>query len=808
MRLSRRRKSLAAAQPLPVSGLMLEPLEARAMLSVDITGAYVGLSQVTSGQLNPITIDLQNLGDEDSKGAGTVQFYLSADNTFDAGSDLILGKALKASPKLGAAGSETDSANVTFNVALPYDTVAGDYFLIAVVDPANKVVESDETNNAIIGAVTVVQPDYDLTATLSDSRIPPAIVQGLPTKGSVKVNITHGGAISFLGKPPKIDITVVARPADASDDSEDVVIGTLTGRSIAGLNSASNIKSYNVNVVLPSDLPAGDYNIVGIVDTTNLLAETNENNNEGQLAGDPIAVAAAFQDLELTAATKSLGSTALGGDAALGTVVITNKGNVLADGLVDVTFIARRDGEDDVVLGQTLGAKVKLKPGAFTKPIVVKMLLPGDLTDGATYDVHAIITPAGSFVGDETENNTIGPIGDPVTITQPDYDLTATISDVTVASLLQGAAAKGTLQVNISNDGATALPVKSPVITVRVVARPDSAIDTSQDVLISTIGKIKTDGLSNVSAPISAIAKLTIPGSLASGDFKLVAIIDSTNVQVESDETNNEAIADDLVTVQAAFEDVQLTTATHTIPSTALGGDNATGTVVLTNLGNVPAVGSVTVTFVARREGESDTTLGTASNVSVNIKPGTASKPINVPLTIANSLTNDATYSVHALITPTDLAGDITDNNSKSPAGGSFTVTQPPPYLLSFGDTVTFIQNNYTEIDGPFGTKSIGSYGNFTASNGATGIYSWNLLSGVPGGAGKLVTVSLTLDGTFPLQIATIRLTYKGTPVKSPNGLSFTFADTVTGSLGTTQINIVDGGIGSILETEGQFKQA
>lgn len=798
IRLARKTRA-AKARP-----MLLEGLETRAMLSVDLTGAFVGLTQLTSGQTSTVAGIIQNLGSQPIKGSALIQFYLSSDDQLDPANDLTLGKPLKLSGQLGAAGSDTDTGDFDYEVTIPYNVPAGNYHLIALIDSANKIAESNKDNNAVVGAVTVVQPDYDLSATVTESKVPTAVVEGKAAKGTVKVTLVHEGDVSLLGKMPKIDINVVARPVDAVDSSEDVVIGTVKGANIAGLGVGTNSRSVTAKVALPASLAAGQYNIVAVIDTTNQLAETDETNNEGVLA-NAFAIAPAFEDLELSSATHTLASTVLGGDAGRGSVVITNRGNVDAVGAVDVIFVAKRDGEPDVTLGQVTGVKLKLKPGAASKPIAVPLLVPGSLIDGATYAVHAFIAPATDIVGDVSENNTLGPVGDPVTVTQPDYDLAGTVTEVSVASLLQGAAAKGTLKVIISNVGDTPLPAKAPAIVVRIVARPNAATDTSQDVTVGTASKVAIGGLKNSDAPRVVPASINIPAILAAGDYKLVAIIDDTGLQVESDETNNEAVAAALLTVQPAFEDLQLVNATTGFSTTGLGGDKKVGTVTLKNLGNVPAVGSVDITFVARRNGEADTVIGQSLGAKVNIKPGETAKPININLQLPSSLTDGATYTLHALITPgADIVGDSPLNNTSGQIGPALTITQPPAFLLDFGDTISFVQNARGDVPGPFGTSTTTTQGNFSSTNGRTGIYSYTVISGIPGPQTGIL--SLTLANTFPLQVATFTMTFKGNRPIELNGRTILFGAALSGDNGSAEIRIVEGSIGMLLDTQGKFK--
>lgn len=95
------------------------------------------------------TATVRNGGPTPVGTAVPVQFYLSADDKFDDGVDVLVGSAV------------TDGSTLAFNataiasgsVAVPEILTPGRYRLLAVVDPANTVAETDETNNLTVGGM-------------------------------------------------------------------------------------------------------------------------------------------------------------------------------------------------------------------------------------------------------------------------------------------------------------------------------------------------------------------------------------------------------------------------------------------------------------------------------------------------------------------------------------------------------------------------------------------------------------------------------------------------------------------------------
>ncbi|MCE9590777.1 MAG: hypothetical protein K8S99_09665 [Planctomycetes bacterium] len=807
-------RSINAGRRTAVRVPMLETLEARNLLTVDITGAFVGLGQVTTGQLNPVTVKVQNLGDEIAKNAGSVQFYLSTDGTLDINTDIALGKPFKVAGKLGAAGSISDQLNIPFNVMIPYDTVAGDYTLFAVTDSLGKVAESDETNNTAAGAVTVLQPDYNLFATVTDPKVPLSVVEGKDIRGSVKVNIMYSGAFPLTGKPPKISIKLVARPAVEPIDrtSQDIVIGLLTGRNIAGLRSDAGIKSFSANVLLPSDLADGDWKVIAIVDSDHQIAETDEDDNEGTLA-DTIHVAPAFTDVVVSSATQPYGANANLGDKGVGTVTLRNLGNIPLKGVVAVRLVARPVGAPDtsfdVVIGET-NASVNMKPGTEGKPIKVNVQIANTLTDGLAYDIIPIVAPVIGFNDSDATDNEGDPLG-PVTVHQPDYDLSATLSSVLVsAAMVQSQDTPGKLDINITYTGSTPIGSDAPKINVRIVARPNDAVDDSQDALIGLQSNVSIAGLDTAHNVKTVTAKVLFPANMAPGDYGIFAIVDPDNRIAELDETNNEATDGETYTTAQAFTDVSIIDLGHSYAQTAVAGNSAKAFVTLHNRGNVPVNGVVTIQFLAHRTdqaaadvviGSRDTPLSLAAGVG-----STTSKSFILDTTLPDTLAENGVYQIVAKMIPVSGFVDTQELGNELPCVGTVTVSLPPPYLLLFGDTFTLTMTSHTPITGDNVHFNIQELGNFVSTNGVTGIYTYNYSLGTPFLAHQGAFSLTTSAPGVVTQAQFTTMIFNNLPLENLDGKTITFGANLANETGKTTVRIYQDGIGVILETNGEFK--
>ena len=243
----------------------------------------------------------------------------------DGSADVLVGQvANQLVSRLGSGRSKTARIPVNFDASVP----PGRYGLVATVDTTQLVSEWDETNNS--GAtdagqtIDVAQGFIDLAPTFDRITLPPAIVAGSATKGRVHVNLANEGNVA-LAKGQKIGLVIAARPVDGGDD---VVLLDLAGQSVSGLKPGK-LKRITANVTIPGSAPSGNYRLTVLIDQTDLVAESDEQNN--RIITVPItSVAAPFVDLILAIGAAKLPARIVSGD---GTkirlpVLITNGGNV------------------------------------------------------------------------------------------------------------------------------------------------------------------------------------------------------------------------------------------------------------------------------------------------------------------------------------------------------------------------------------------------------------------------------------------------------------------------------------------------
>jgi subtilase family serine protease len=140
----------------------------------------------------------------------------------------------------------------------------GYYYLCAITDSGGVVAETNEANNTKCTTGTYkIGPDllvYAISSSLSGS--------------TVYVNDTEMNS----GSQPASGFTVsFYLSADTAYDSGDYSLGS--SRDVSGLAGGNATNSKTTSIPIPSGPPAGNYYIIAVTDSDNVIIETNETNN-------------------------------------------------------------------------------------------------------------------------------------------------------------------------------------------------------------------------------------------------------------------------------------------------------------------------------------------------------------------------------------------------------------------------------------------------------------------------------------------------------------------------------------------------
>jgi cysteine-rich repeat protein len=207
-----------------------------------------------------VTDTVTNQGTADAT-ASTTRYYLSTDAMKSVGDKQLTGT--RAVGAIVAGGTDSGTASVTVPAI-----ASGSYYLIACADGAGAVAEADETNNCTASTGTVAIGGADLVES-AVSNPPANVISGVPF--SITDTVTNNGSV---GAGASVTVYYV------SLDGVHVAAGTLSiGRRNVGAIAAGGTDTATATVATQGGTPQGTYYVLACADRTNLVGETDDNNN-------------------------------------------------------------------------------------------------------------------------------------------------------------------------------------------------------------------------------------------------------------------------------------------------------------------------------------------------------------------------------------------------------------------------------------------------------------------------------------------------------------------------------------------------
>jgi hypothetical protein len=247
----------------------IESLEPRALFAADLSAqvlavvppAAIGGEKVKAGAVVTVT----NIGDETARGKTPIEIFLSLDHALDDADTLLLTSQAKL--KLRATKSKAIKLKFRTFPILP----DGEYHLIARINNDGAIPEASASNNIGVDINNHLQletPKQDLSAAFN-------FVPGASRLGkSVKILVDVGN-IGNLPVKGKVTFAIAAS-TDTTLDPVGTPLATATAKLKVPIN---DVATFKLKFKIPSGFTAGTYSLVGIVDSTNVVAETDETNN-------------------------------------------------------------------------------------------------------------------------------------------------------------------------------------------------------------------------------------------------------------------------------------------------------------------------------------------------------------------------------------------------------------------------------------------------------------------------------------------------------------------------------------------------
>lgn len=536
---------------------------------------------------------IQNVGATSSPGF-SVAYWLSVDTVFDEASDCYLGSEGLASLTTG----QIDTASV--NLSIPSSLTAGTYYLAMSVDSTRAVTEAVETNNLLFDDAGMQLSQQNLADLVLTSLVGPSET----TTGSA-VTVTYQVANTGIHDAPNFRVACYLS-TDAVFDGGDLLLGDNLEAAVAAGGGFSQTRSFLIPTDLSIDPTTGTTYWLAIhVDSQDFVAETNESNNAGVVAGGlRVAPPSDRPDLKPKSLSGPLTAT-ISSNITL-QLEIENLGRVAAAGGAGqlhrfyLSADSVLDPASDTFLGAVAGETI-LGQGSLSRNygFTVPSIGAGDYHLAVWVDADDAVLEL-----DDTNN---------VLVTDETLEIVGSATagvDLVVSSLqLPAEATLGMpmpFTVTFSNLGQTAATAN---VTNRFYLSPDASFGNGNDTAIdmySTMSGLGAGG--SASFPLQGV----VPTGLSSGAYHLIAVVDADGAQPEDVEDNNWAPSVETVLITSAPLAADLQVSILDGPTLAPRGDVMEVYAVVANGGLTTATGPFVLHYVLSEDSTidtSDTTL-------------------------------------------------------------------------------------------------------------------------------------------------------------------------------------------------------
>ena len=350
----------------------------------DLTASIDAPLSSGPGEFISLDVELRSDG-APVAGPVAVEFYLSTDAIHDA-NDLLMGAVSLTMP-------DGFTLNESVDVQIPLTAMPSPptYRVLAIVDPADTLSETDESNNAAVapGAMTLSAPDLEADGLVAS----PYAFRGLPYPVTAQVVNTGGTA----GRSFTVCV-LISQNQLISVLNDPVLVRTGTITLAAGERA-----SLLLQPVIPANTSTGAWYLALAVDCESTVTENLETNNVRRLE-DQIFIrdpAPDFTPIEIATSTA-----AAAGEAIAVSTVVANYGNV--DGAVSVRFVLS-ENPGPTVMDRTLWETpqpVRID-ASRERTVAAWVPLPSDIPSGEYY-IGAVVDPADVVEEVIEANNAVG----------------------------------------------------------------------------------------------------------------------------------------------------------------------------------------------------------------------------------------------------------------------------------------------------------------------------------------------------------------------------------------------------------------
>jgi subtilase family serine protease len=480
-------------------------------------------AQLDAGQSLTISESVVNQGLVDA-GAFRVGVFISEDAEITT-ADTLLGFRALGGLLIG------EQSPVSAPLVVPASLGSGEFYVGAIVDHEDDVLESDEENNSILalGTVLLFVPPLPDLATVAVS-FSPSVAQSGDTITVVERIRNDGNAAATNFR------VATYLSTNASISTSDVLLGSRMVTSLAVGAENDSLNAYP----LPPGLGSGSYTLGVIVDDLMIVQEPDEGNNLLAAPGliDITGSAEAMPDLIVELLTGGPASIEEGGQLSVQST-IRNQGDLSA-GLFKVDFYLSTDdimeATDHLVGTRTISSLAIGGGSAQSFPYTLDLAVPlGSYHFGAICDATSVIPES-----DEGNNSFVIPGLIEVFVPPPpapDLSVTAVATDITSLVIETAITFNYTIK-NLGNLDAGAAHVD-------FYFSSDTTIDNT-DILVGASLVIPSLA---IDAESPGSVQITIPAAVTVATWSVGAIVVIDSGPVDSNTSNDARVAASTVDV-------------------------------------------------------------------------------------------------------------------------------------------------------------------------------------------------------------------------------------------------------------------
>lgn len=632
------------------------------LLAEDIVFAA---DRIPAGGEVEITRTLGNDGTTDA-GEFIVEYYLSADAVLDPATDRLAATETVT----GLAAGDED----TRTVMLACGAATGIFHCIASVDPAEAVDEIDEEDNLAVSVATLMvctRPNLKAegTVVLSPS---PAARPGSALDILARVSETEAGldvAVTF-------DVTAYLSPDGTVDPEADLPLAVAG----AGPLAAGAGELVPLLLTLPELTPPGRWYVGSHVDSSRLVAETDETDNvdaAGTLAlVDVLPPALAPGEVDLVARDSRAalpwnGSTyeLASGSSFLCLVDVLGMGEPAAGAFRIGVYFSEDDTltTGDALVGSATVTADEVRRG----PVPIECRAP-EAPAGTTFRWGAVVDDLG-VIPEVYETNNVHTNWEVAIVSAPTVDLVASFINDGPPIMALEVGRPRVVNFSLACVGNT----ESGYFTVKLYASPDAEITGSgNDIEIGYRWfPYLPAGYSSAAMGAPEWATVEVPVGTPPGNYRLGYIVDFYDQVAETDEANNvKPYPAPVVVVGSGGPDLVVVMHDIALPETggaitrhaSAGSPDAVWPLVSVGNYGTRAAASVQVGIYAAptraTDPAGDMLVGTLDAGA--LEAGEFRKLTDVPLDL--SALGEGTHYLYACIDPADAVAEADETNNTS----------------------------------------------------------------------------------------------------------------------------------------------